>query len=61
MNVLRGLAALSIVIILDAMVTNKLPMTTIVLVTVLLYASYKILDDLVDKPKWKMLPLERSR
>jgi hypothetical protein len=51
MNVLRGLAALSIVITVDAMVTNKLPMTTILLVTVLLYASYKILDDLVDKPK----------
>jgi len=49
MNAIRVIASIYLIMILDKLITNKLPITTIVLVTVLLLVAFKTLDDLVSK------------
>ena len=49
MNAIRVIASIYLIMILDKLITNELPITTIVLVTVLLLIAFKTLDDLVSK------------
>ena len=49
MNAIRVIASIYLIMILDKLITNELPITTIVLVTVLLLVAFKTLDDLVSK------------
>ena len=49
MNAIRVIASIYLIMILDKLITNKLPITTIVLVMVLLLVALKTLDDLVSK------------
>ena len=49
MNAIRVIASIYLIMILDKLITNELPITTIVLVSVLLLVAFKTLDDLVSK------------
>ena len=49
MNAIRVIASIYLIMILDKLITNELPITTIVLVMLLLLVAFKTLDDLVSK------------